>query len=225
MGPAMLHATRTWALAGTAGVATLLLATLAFAGAPAVLDGADAPLLDLGGAAVPLALAKLLGFLGNAEVLVPVILVLALGLLYRERAADAALVLGAFLVEEVLVEAIKSYVARPRPDDGWILASGWSFPSGHAARAALLACLLVYLHRHRLMVAFAVAWAFLGGAARVVLGVHHTTDVAAGLGLGLAIGAFGAMMAALWTERRQTVRVPVTVEEPTKAPTAPRLTR
>jgi undecaprenyl-diphosphatase len=213
----MLDATRTWTLAGSAGLATLLLAVLVLAGAPVVLDVADAPLRSLGEGAVPLALAKLLGFLGNVEVLLPALLVLSLALLYRERAADAALVMGAFLVEEVLVGTLKTAVARARPEDAWIAASGWSFPSGHAARAALVACLLVYLNRHRIAAALAAAWAFLGAAARVVLGVHHVTDVTAGLGLGLAVGALGIAMTLAVKERAATVRVPVS-EVPAEAP-------
>lgn len=208
-GPSMQHATRPWTLAGSAGVVILLAAALAFTGAPTLLDAADAPLVGLGADAVPLTLAKLLGFLGNVEVLLPVLLVLSLGLLYRERAADAAMVLGAFLVEEVLVGALKAFVARPRPEDAWIAAAGWSFPSGHAARAALVACLIVYLNRHRVALALAALWAILGAAARVVLGVHHVTDVAAGLGLGLTIGAFGIVTMTLLHGRSK--RIPASV--------------
>lgn len=213
----MPHATRAWTFAGLAGVATLLLAALAFAAAPEALDAADAPLRALGAGGAPLALAKLLGVLGNLEILVPAFLVLALGLLYRERAADAALALGALAVEEVLVGALKLAVARPRPEDAWVAATGWSFPSGHAARATLAACLLVYLNRRRLALGLAAAWAFLGAAARVVLGVHHVTDVLAGLGLGLAVGALSIALALALHERRATVRVPV-AEVPAEAP-------
>ena len=221
----MLSVARSWTIAGAAGTLLFALAALLFAFAPGALDAGDGPLRELGGAEAPLAAAQAFGFLGNAEVLVPVVLLTSLGLLYRERAADAGLVLGAFTAQEVLVHALKAWVARPRPEDAWIAATGWSFPSGHAARAALLAVLVVYLNRHRiaaaLTVALAAAWALLSAAARVVLGVHHVTDVTAGLALGLAVGGLGVALTLASQERHQTVRVPVAAGEPPAPAPAP----
>jgi membrane-associated phospholipid phosphatase len=95
------------------------------------------------------------------------------------------------LVTAVVVMAIKFTVRRSRPEGEWgrIYRSTdpHSFPSGHAARAAMLAVLGLGLGPAWLGIALLI-WAPLVGLARVVLGVHYPSDVAAGMVLGAVMG-------------------------------------
>ncbi len=91
----------------------------------------------------------------------------------------------------VVVLLIKFSVRRQRPEGEWgqvyRRTDPHSFPSGHAARALMLAVLAVALGP----VWFAtllVIWAPLVGLARVATGLHYISDVLAGWLLGLLMG-------------------------------------
>jgi undecaprenyl-diphosphatase len=85
---------------------------------------------------------------------------------------------------------------RRRPEGEWggiyRLTDPHSFPSGHAARAVMLAVLGLGLGPTWLGIVLLV-WAPLVVLARVAMGVHYLSDVLAGALLGLAIG-----LAVLW---------------------------
>ena len=86
-------------------------------------------------------------------------------------------------------------VARPRPEGGLVPTdSEVGFPSGHATNSAAAALLMVLvlgpaLHRRgRIALAVgAAAFALIVGLSRIVLGVHHPTDVLAGWALALVV--------------------------------------
>ena len=89
---------------------------------------------------------------------------------------------------------LKRTVARPRPCDGSgrslaviEVPDAFSFPSGHAAAAAAVAgtISLAYPPLAPLLLPLAAVIA----ASRVLLGVHHLSDVLAGAALGLAAAA------------------------------------
>jgi membrane-associated phospholipid phosphatase len=105
--------------------------------------------------------------------------------------ARAAFVGGSILLTAVLVLLIKFGVRRPRPEGEWGAVyrktDPHSFPSGHAARAALIAALFIGLGPPWLGAALAV-WAPLVLLSRVAMGVHYLSDVIAGAALGLLIG-------------------------------------
>ncbi|MEK7328471.1 MAG: phosphatase PAP2 family protein [Chloroflexota bacterium] len=95
------------------------------------------------------------------------------------------------LVTAILVQAMKLAFRRRRPAGEW--GQGYrkidphSFPSGHAARAAMLAVVAVALGP-AWWAALLLAWAPLVALARVAMGVHYVSDVAAGAVCGLACG-------------------------------------
>lgn len=95
------------------------------------------------------------------------------------------------LVLAVLVLAIKFTVQRRRPEGEWGAVyrktDPHSFPSGHAARAALLALLGLSLGPQWLG-AILLIWAPLVILARVAMGVHYLSDVIAGAIIGALVG-------------------------------------
>jgi undecaprenyl-diphosphatase len=95
------------------------------------------------------------------------------------------------LILAVLVLLVKFSVRRRRPEGEWgaIYRSTdpHSFPSGHAARAAMLAVLGIGLGPPWFG-ALLVLWAPLVSLARVAMGVHYLSDVAAGVILGILAG-------------------------------------
>lgn len=105
----------------------------------------------------------------------------------------------------VIVIAIKFMVRRRRPDGEWGAiyrnADPHSFPSGHAARAFLLAVLALALCPTWFAWALAL-WAPLVCTARVALGVHYISDMLAGMLTGIVVAlallqVYPAIMAVL----------------------------
>ncbi len=107
---------------------------------------------------------------------------------WRERAQ--ALLVG-ILLTAALVMVIKFTVRRRRPEGEWGKiyrnTDPHSFPSGHAARAVMLAVLAIGLGPAWLAVLLC-AWAPLVVLARVAMGLHYLSDVLAGALFGLVMG-------------------------------------
>jgi undecaprenyl-diphosphatase len=91
----------------------------------------------------------------------------------------------------VVVMSIKFSIRRRRPEGEWggiyRNTDPHSFPSGHAARAFLIAVLAAGLGPGWLA-AILWVWAPLVALARVAMGVHYVSDIAAGALLGIAMG-------------------------------------
>jgi len=105
---------------------------------------------------------------------------------------ELTLILGiSILITALVVLAVKFTVRRRRPEGDWggiyRKTDPHSFPSGHAARAALLAVLGIGLGPTWFGVALMI-WAPLVIVARVLMGVHYLLDVLAGAVLGILIG-------------------------------------
>ncbi|XP_017352469.1 phospholipid phosphatase 6 [Cebus imitator] len=99
--------------------------------------------------------------------------------------------LFALLLDLLLVALIKGLVRRRRPAhnqmDMFVTLSvdKYSFPSGHATRAALMSrFILNHLVLAIPLRVLVVLWAFVLGLSRVMLGRHNVTDVAFGFFLG-----------------------------------------
>ena len=99
----------------------------------------------------------------------------------------ALTVLIAIIVLAVIVLAVKFTIRRRRPDGEWgalyRTTDPHSFPSGHAARAILIAVLALGLGPWWLAAILCI-WAPLVSLARVTMGVHYLSDVVAGAVLG-----------------------------------------
>jgi len=107
---------------------------------------------------------------------------------WRSRARTLII---AILITGAVVTAVKLVVRRRRPAGEWGAlyrnTDPFSFPSGHAARAFMLAVIAIGLGPAWFAVALAI-WAPLVSLARAAMGVHYLSDVLAGIVLGLAIG-------------------------------------
>jgi undecaprenyl-diphosphatase len=103
----------------------------------------------------------------------------------------ALALLAGILATAALVMVIKFTVRRQRPEGEWgkIYRSTdpHSFPSGHAARAVMLALLAVGLGPIWFALMLCI-WAPLVVLARVAMGLHYLSDVLAGALFGLVIG-------------------------------------
>jgi undecaprenyl-diphosphatase len=103
----------------------------------------------------------------------------------------AALMIVGILLTALVVFIIKFIVRRQRPEGEWGAiyrkTDPLSFPSGHAARAVMLAILALSVGPLWFSVLLAV-WAPLVVLARVMLGVHYFSDVLVGAILGIGLG-------------------------------------
>ncbi len=103
----------------------------------------------------------------------------------------AVVIFGAIGALAVVVQTLKWTVRRQRPPGEWgaiyRTADPHSFPSGHAARALMLAVLGAALGPTGFALLL-VVWGPLVALARVVMGVHYVSDIAAGAVLGLLFG-------------------------------------
>jgi len=95
------------------------------------------------------------------------------------------------IVTAAFVLSLKRAIKRPRPAGEWgkIYRSTdpHSFPSGHAARCALVT-LLIFLSGPWWLGIGMVAWTLGVDYARIALGVHYLSDILAGTGIGLLFG-------------------------------------
>ena len=101
----------------------------------------------------------------------------------------------------LITEAAKAAANRPRPAEALVHAATTSFPSGHASgvMVGVLAFLTLVLPIVRRRVGFwlivvGAVVVFAIGAARVVLCVHHPSDVLAGWALGYVWFVLGVLL-------------------------------
>jgi undecaprenyl-diphosphatase len=131
---------------------------------------------------------------GTLATILPGLLLIALG--GHERSVGVA-VLVANASSNLVVQALKRLVARPRPCDanGHLLAlvplpDRFSFPSGHASAATAVATTLALAHGW--LAPMLLPLAAVVAVSRVTLRAHHWGDVIAGALLGFG----GAVLAA-----------------------------
>lgn len=126
-------------------------------------------------------------------------LILGVGLaLWEKQDGEAFLLAGllAYAIELPLYLLLKNTIRRDRPChriDNFQAAikpsDTFSFPSGHAAGAFVFAMLVAEFYPSLLLPGLMLAG--LVGGARVMLGVHYPTDIAAGALLGVFTAVLG----------------------------------
>lgn len=137
----------------------------------------------------------------------------------RRQWRVAVFLIFAVELSGVVTEIAKAAANRPRPDTAFVAAASSSFPSGHAlcAMAGVLALGVIVLPTVRRAL---WPWAIAAGSViviavgfgRVVLNVHHASDVIAGWALGYLYFAACLLILAPWrvTEAVETPAAPDT---------------
>ena len=132
---------------------------------------------------------------------------IGLGLIWligeSEMRLQAAFWACAILGMAGVVFLIKALFHRPRPEGEWgkiyRIADPHSFPSGHAARAMMLAVLSMQTGSGWVIVCF-ILWAILVGLSRIALKLHYLLDVIAGWLLGIAGGLLALQLYPWFTQ-------------------------
>lgn len=111
----------------------------------------------------------------------------------RRHVSTAVFLIVSVELSGLVTEIAKRLVDRPRPATALVHAASSSFPSGHAVgvMVAVIALVTVSLPlvpaaRRAWLIAAGVAVIVTIGAGRVILNVHHPSDVIAGWALGYA---------------------------------------
>lgn len=154
--------------------------------------------------------AKVVTFFGSGGFTWALAAVCAALLAWRRRWAELWVLAAGMAIVQLGVYEIKDLVARPRPTEQLVHASGYSYPSGHAAHSVLyvwLAFTIVLrlrpgMARAAAVVTAGIAIAALIGLSRVYLGVHYLSDVSGGWALGAAAFSLCAAIALVVTEVR-----------------------
>jgi len=123
-------------------------------------------------------------------------------LLSQKKARQAWFLVISLVACYVFWESAKFLVQRLRPEIRLAAASGFSFPSGHAATAAVFFGLMIYLFKDefksvigkRIFIVVCAIIALLVSYSRIYLGVHWLSDVLAGIALGVFIATAAVLV-------------------------------
>jgi membrane-associated phospholipid phosphatase len=144
------------------------------------------------------AVARVLDVIGGGWALIPFRIAVAVWLAVQRRWRQFSAWLLIWLVAELAIRVFKVLYERPRPPDGLVETTGFSFPSGHAVATAATAIALVLVllppgDRRRHWEVYAVLFSFAMALSRVYLNAHWFSDVVAGtlLGAGVALAVAG----------------------------------
>jgi undecaprenyl-diphosphatase len=181
----------------TAIIGTILFIFLATALGSPELNALDDAIGNVfyNGPAWLIAACKTLAWFGGAFGSLLLAAVIGAGLWFKlgDRRNSIGLVLAIFS-GWLLNAALKFSILRPRPSLEFLAsAHGPSFPSGHAMSAWIMSFVLALIATHyqpqRRTLWFSLAFcaAIFGGLARLVLGVHHFSDIIAGFSVASVI--------------------------------------
>jgi undecaprenyl-diphosphatase len=137
--------------------------------------------------------AEFISFFGSQQFLLPAYTLLILFLLWKKKkiyALDTAII---YISSRAVMLILKAIFQRQRPSVYGKLIDAYSFPSGHAVSSLIFCCILIYftwklrwkLYWKIIVAIILVLFSLAIGISRLVLNVHYTTDVIAGLCLAI----------------------------------------
>jgi membrane-associated phospholipid phosphatase len=152
--------------------------------------------------------------IGNPFVFASVTVFMAIMLIIRGHAYEAALFLVALLVAVVSLTVLKNVFQISRPISDIYSAEGWSFPSGHATVATAFFFLVAHTFWGKVKTVRSKTFLIIGsivGAliicfSRLYLGAHWTLDILAGIALGLLSVSFTILMFNVFLEENRSLR-------------------
>ncbi|MEK7501767.1 MAG: bifunctional DedA family/phosphatase PAP2 family protein [Patescibacteria group bacterium] len=111
----------------------------------------------------------------------------------RKRWRSAVIMILSIGSTGFIIELMKTFFMRARPENALQILNDYSFPSGHAALAAAFFIVIAYLFtpkihswvKRELFIVICVLVIILIGVSRIVLNVHWVSDVIAGWSLGI----------------------------------------
>lgn len=135
--------------------------------------------------------------MANKYTLISIGIVLLIIDAVKWKKPDYPLAVAACLITLLVYKILKVLVQRPRPDQiFWLVVEqGYSFPSGHSMNGMFCYGMMIYLLwrncenktvRNVLTCAICILIPLIGFS-RIYCGVHHPTDVLAGLSMGFAM--------------------------------------
>lgn len=136
-------------------------------------------------------------------------------LLYKGYTRNAALLVSAMFADALLLQLLKTFVISPRPINGLVLESSFSFPSGHVTSTIVFFGALAYIawqYRQTIrskicLSSFVAILAAIVGFNRIYLNVHWLCDVLAAPFLALFILAISIIIinySTRWYTERQS---------------------
>lgn len=136
---------------------------------------------------------KFITFWGSPMAFISLGLIMMVVLIYKRNILGAIYLNLCLIVTWLIMSLLKDFFARPRPSGEHLtIATGMSFPSGHAMLAMAFYGFIAYLlvqkfhspKSRKLIWSLFLIFIFLIGFSRLYLNVHYPTDVMAGFGLG-----------------------------------------
>ena len=157
-------------------------------------------------------LAKALSVAGGVWVNWPVRVLVMVVLMARRRWLQLAAFVLAVATSELLTGTLKDLYGRPRPSGSLIVASGWSFPSGHAVVGAVtvvgaVVALVSPGPRCWAWELAACLFAVVMALSRTYLSAHWLSDVVGGLLMGLTLAVGWPALLQQLESRRQAAAV------------------
>ncbi len=151
--------------------------------------------------------AKVFDLVGSTVVAAPVMILVAVFLLWKKRWEALGFWVLAMVGSQLLIGPIKVLYGRPRPPLPLVETTSFSFPSGHAVVGAAIAISLVIVlipagPKRRNWGMLAGLFATLMALSRVYLRAHWLSDVVGGVALGAAVAVGAAVIVHLIDEHR-----------------------
>jgi undecaprenyl-diphosphatase len=132
-------------------------------------------------------------FLGTHWFLIPANLILSAWFFFVEKKRWLSIKIPAIALSSVILMALLKFTfERARPNNPVILATGYSFPSGHALMSVTFYGLIIYIASQKfktsfpkiIIALFFIILILVIGISRVYLRVHYASDVIAGYCVG-----------------------------------------